>query len=100
MLTLDEAKAHLRVDGNDEDTYIDGLVAVASEYVQGMVIPAAAEGEEPVVPPVNETQKHAVRLLVGLWYANREAASEKALKNVPLAVNELLRFNRPAEAFF
>ncbi len=100
MLTLDEAKTHLRVDGNDEDSYIEGLVLVASEYVQGMVIPAAVEGEEPVVPPVNETQKHAVRLLVGLWYANREAASEKALRNVPLSIDALLRFNRPAESFF
>lgn len=100
MLTLDEAKAHLRVDHPDDDTYIAGLVAVAQEYIEGMVTPAAAEGEEPVVPPVNETQRQAARLLVGHWYENREAVSEKAPGKVPFAVDMLLRFNRPAEAFF
>jgi uncharacterized phage protein (predicted DNA packaging) len=100
MLTLDEAKAQLRVDHADDDTYIASLVAVAQEYIQGMVTPAPVDGEPAIVSPVNETQRHAARLLVGLWYENREAASDKALKNIPFAINELLRFNRPAESFF
>ncbi|GGH24454.1 uncharacterized phage protein (possible DNA packaging) [Cribrihabitans marinus] len=101
MLTLDEAKVHLRVDGSDEDSYIEGLVAVASEYVQGMVTPAAADGAEPVVPAVNETQRHAARLLVGHWYENREAVAQGTIvPKVPFAVEMLLTFNRPAESFF
>ena len=101
MLTLEQAKMHLRVDGSDEDSYIEGLVAVASEYVQGMVTPAAVEGEVPVVPAVNETQRHAARLLVGHWYENREAVAQgTTVPEVPFAVEMLLTFNRPAESFF
>lgn len=97
MLTLAEAKLHLRVDGPDDDSYITALVAVASEYIGRMCTPAATEEvPAPVAPAVNETQRHAARLLVGHWYANREAASAVAVTEVPMAVSMLLALNRPA----
>lgn len=34
-ITLSDAKAHLRVDHNDEDTLIDGLIAAARRYAEG-----------------------------------------------------------------
>lgn len=97
MLTLAEAKLHLRVDHTDDDSYIEGLVAVASEYIGKLCTPAATEEvPEPVPPAVNATQKHAARLLVGHWYAHREAVSEVATSEVPMAVSMLLAINRPA----
>jgi hypothetical protein len=39
------------------------------------------------VPPA---AKHAIRLLVGNWYENREAASSLSLKEIPLGVDSLL----------
>lgn len=97
MLTLDEAKIHLRVDGPDDDAYIGALVSAASEYVARMITPAASEEDPAPLPPaVNETQRQAVRLLVGHWYANREAATPGALTEAPMAVGMLLAFNRPA----
>ena len=99
MLTLEQAKLHLRVDGPDDDTYIAALVAVASEYIGGMLTPAAVDGVPQAAPAVNETQRHAARLLVGHWYANREAASAVAVSEVPMAVRMLLDFNKPAGAF-
>lgn len=100
MLTLDQAKLHLRVDGDHDDAYIEGLVAAASELVRGLIARAPGPGDAaPVVPPVNETQRQAARLLVGHWYANREAATPVALTEAPLAVRMLLDFNRPPESF-
>lgn len=100
MLTLEQAKLHLRVDHADDDTYITALVAVAQEYIQGVLTPAPTDvTPSPVPPPVTETQRQAARLMVGHWYTNREAASEKALSEVPMAVRMLLDFNKPAGAF-
>lgn len=34
--------------------------------------------------------KHAIKLIVGHWYANREAASEVTLKDIPIAVDAIV----------
>ena len=36
LITTAEAKAHLRVDGTDEDTLIDGLVAAVTAHLDGL----------------------------------------------------------------
>lgn len=97
MLTLDESKAHLRVDGSDEDGYIQSLVDAAREYIEALITPAPVDGVAQDVPAVTETQRHAARLLVGHWYANREAVSADSGGEVPLAVRMLLAVNRPPE---
>jgi uncharacterized phiE125 gp8 family phage protein len=47
-LTLDEAKAHLRVDGTEEDVYISALITAAREMVENytnrQLMPATYEG--------------------------------------------------------
>lgn len=101
MLTLDEAKAHLRVDGSDDDVYIAGLVAAAQEYIEALIRPAPVDGVEQDLPAVNETQRHACRLLVGHWYENREAVAQGTIvPSVPFAVDMLLQINRPAGGLF
>ncbi|SDX45168.1 phage conserved hypothetical protein, phiE125 gp8 family [Marininema mesophilum] len=35
-LTLEEAKAHLRIDGNDEDSHISGLIGAAREHAESI----------------------------------------------------------------
>lgn len=98
MLTLDEAKTHLRVDGSDEDVYIQGLVDAAQEYIESIIRPAPVDGVEQAVPAVNETQRHACRLLVGHWYENRESVAVGTIApKVPMAVDMLLSVNRPPE---
>lgn len=58
---------------------LDAVNSVAIEYVAGFVeLPADYAG-----------LKHAILLMVGHWYANREAVSERQMAQVPLAVDAL-----------
>lgn len=36
-VTLAQAKAHCRVDGNDEDAYLDSLIAAATSHVESLI---------------------------------------------------------------
>ncbi len=42
---------------------------------------------------VPESTRAAIKLLVGHWYANREAASPVNLKDIPIGVDNLLQVN-------
>lgn len=168
---LDDAKAHLRVDHEDDDDLIEGLIAAATEHLDGytgvlgralvtqtwrqdfcgfsarMGLPlrpvssiasvtyfdgdnatqalgstvyglfADAAGAYVALTPdqawpstrsrrdavsvtyvagVADTAvpapiKQAILLMVGHWYANREAVSEGSMAEVPMAVDALLR---------
>lgn len=100
MLTLEEVKVHLRLDGDAEDAYLEALVATATAYIAAVLTPAATEEvPTPAAPPVNDMQKHAARLLVGHWYANREAVSAGQMSKVPMAVDMLLTLNKSGEMF-
>lgn len=162
-VTLAEAKTHCRVDGADDDTYLNALIAAASDHVEKytgrsileqtwqlsvdgfsdeIILPngpvqsvttlAYYDGEganqtlatgwalNNTVDPARivkdadadwpETQtrfdavrityvagygeapapiKHAMLLLIGHWYENREAVGQ-AMQEVPLAVDALL----------
>lgn len=71
-VTLDEAKLHMRVDHDDEDQYIEGLILAAETHI-GMYL-----GEnlpDPMPAPV----KAAVLLLVGDLYENRERQGDRTL---------------------
>lgn len=71
-VTLDEAKLHLRVDHDDEDTYLDGLLLAAETHISTFL---GDDWPEPMPAPV----KAAVLLLVGDLYENRERQGERAL---------------------
>lgn len=71
-VTLEEAKLHMRVDHDEEDGYIMGLVAAAETHVANFL----GDGlPDPMPAPI----KAAVLLLVGDLYANREFQGETTL---------------------
>jgi len=166
VLDLQEAKRHLRVDHDDDDTYIGDLIATATLWLDGpsggwlgralgaqtlelqagcferafrlpfppainvvsVVYDDTAGVEQTVAPShygftpadgvyfnpgfdwpsvaqrpdairiryqagydsVPAPIRHAILMLVGQWYANREPTSDKALSELPFAVEALL----------
>ena len=71
-ITLDEIKQHLNIerDYHGEDSYLQSLISTAKVIVQKHIcdsIDGKSEGQLPLA--------HAVKLLVGTWYMNRESLS-------------------------
>ncbi len=71
-VTLEEAKLHMRVDHDEEDGYIMGLVAAAETHVANFL----GDGlPDPMPAPI----KAAVLLLVGDLYEHRERQGDRSL---------------------
>lgn len=97
MLDLDRVKLHLRVDGSEEDVVISGYVEAAKAHV-AMHCDRVLVEIDPVGPEemgFTPDVEQAVLLLVGHWYANREAVViGGAPVEVPLAVERLLWYRK------
>lgn len=71
-ITLDEIKQHLNIEKewNGDNQYLQSLLDAAKVVVQKHIcdsIDGKSEGQLPLA--------HAVKLLVGTWYMNRESLS-------------------------
>ena len=92
-----QIKAHLRVDSDAEDTLIGAYASAAVDYVEHfcdgalveVLTPLAEEKEPPREVLFTSGIWAAMLLLIGHWYANREAAAQN-LSEVPLGVEALL----------
>ena len=97
MIDLARVTLHLRVDGDEEDTVIAGYFEAAKSHVamhcDRILVEADPAGpdEMGLTPDVEQ----AVLLLVGHWYANREAVVIGTISTaVPLAVDRLLWYRK------
>ena len=79
IVTLAEAKLHLRVDGADEDTliqtYLDAAESAAAQYLNRALY-ASDVGTDATGLVMTKDIKVAVLLQVGAFYADREDMSE------------------------
>ncbi|MDD1966950.1 head-tail connector protein [Pseudomonas putida] len=94
MIELSLVKTHLRVDHGDEDALIQGYLDAALAHVEQHCDRTLVE--TPVLPEemgLTKDVQQAVLLLVGHWYANREAVAS-GLVEVPLAVGRLLWYRK------
>ena len=92
MIDLVLVKAHLRVDGTEEDaligTYFNGAVEYVQQHCDRRIVEAPETSEQMAL---TDDVKQAILLLVGHWYANREEVVIGAAANqVPMGVNALL----------
>lgn len=98
MLTLAQIKLHCRIDNDNEDTLLQALNAAALEYAQRLTDRNFyAEGD--TIPTTDPTGMHitplvrqAMLLMIGTWYANREADwAATGQADIPAAVYHLLQ---------
>lgn len=84
-VTLEDLKAHLRIEAGvaDEDVYLQSLVIAARRFVE-LHTGRTITGTEPtLVGDDLEAARHAMRLLIGSWYNNREGMD---LGSAPAAI--------------
>ncbi|MEE5120444.1 head-tail connector protein [Pseudomonas alliivorans] len=95
MIELSLVKSHLRVDHDAEDDLIRGYLDGALAHVEQHCDRVLVEGEPTLPEQMGFTKdvRQAVLLLVGHWYANREAVAS-GLTSVPLAVDRLLMYRK------
>ena len=82
-VSLSEAKAHLRVDWPEDDSYVNAVISAAESYISEIGVPDEKMDAAPV--------KHAALLLIGHWYAYREAAAEKPPQAIAFGVDALVQ---------
>ncbi|PEV74139.1 head-tail connector protein [Bacillus cereus] len=68
VLTVEEAKKYLRVDGNEEDDLITSFVEAAEIYIKNAT--------SKTVDLKSELATLAARILIAHWYENREAVGK------------------------
>lgn len=97
MIDLARVKLHLRVDGDEEDSLINGYLEAAKSHVsmhcdRELVEAAPVEPDQMGITPDVE---QAILLLVGHWFANREGVALGTISTVvPLAVERLLMYRK------
>ena len=88
-ITVEDLKRHLNVDHSEDDTYIGDLYEVAEDAVAEYL-------NRPLTDFVDNdghlkaSVRHAIRLLVGTWYASRESVAFAAPSVMPDGVYALL----------
>lgn len=97
MIDLANVKMHLRVDGDEEDALIGGYVEAAKAHVEQHCDRRLVETVpvEPEEMGLTRDVEQAILLLVGHWYANREAVAVGTIATaMPLAVERLLWYRK------
>lgn len=93
VLTVSEVKAHLRVDHDEEDAYLEGLIAqaqaVAEDYCR---VTFSDEAPEPV--------RLAVLLMVSHYYENRDNPDKQVYVTMRIAFENLLYPYRDVSKMF
>lgn len=73
MLTLQETKDFLRLDGDDEDALVSSLILTAKELIGEVLRRKLTEFKE-----VPETVHQAMLIVVGTLYEERQVAKDKS----------------------
>ena len=97
IVTLDEVKTHLRIQHDEEDEYLEGLIAQAQSAAEDYCRVSFEESSAPAAP---EPVRLAILLFVGFYYENRDIPDMTTYKAMRMAFNSLLYpYRDPAKMF-
>lgn len=82
-LVLAQVKAHIRVDHDHDDESIEGYIAAAEGYLDGIGVDMTADPRPAAID-------HAVLLIVCHFYDHRDASMEKVARAFGLAIDRLV----------
>mgnify|MGYP001238896923 CR=1 FL=1 len=82
ILTLEEAKKWLRVDGDDEDSLIDMLIKAAETYLHNAV--------EVEFDHTNQLAKLFCLVLCADWYENRDMIGQQPSDKVRFTIQSIM----------
>lgn len=87
-VTLDDIKTHLGFGPGaaGDDAYIGSLLVAARVMVERDTRRTIFGAAPTLVGDDLETAKQAIRLIVGAWYANREAVTATDARSAPIPV--------------
>ena len=93
LVSVDEVKAHLRIDQDEEDLYLESLIrqahAAAEDYCR---VSFEDDAPEPV--------RLAILLFVGFYYENRDLPDRTTCGTIHIAFQHLLYPYRDPEKMF
>ena len=84
-----DIKRHLNIDFNDDDAYLSDLIATAGDVISTFLnrpLSDFRDSDGRLIPSV----RHAIRLLVGTWYANREGVAYATPSEIPYTLAFML----------
>ena len=103
IVTVDEVKTHLRIQHDEEDEYIAGLIAqaqtAAEDYCWVQFEPTGDENN-PIEADVPEPVRLAVILMTSFYYENRDIPDMTTYKARRMAFDSLLYPYRDPEKMF
>ena len=93
IVTVDEVKTHLRIEDDDEDMYLESLIAQAQAVAEDF---CRTQFSETVPEPV----RLAVLLFVSHYYENRDNPDRAVYGTMRIAFENLLYPYRDPDKFF
>lgn len=90
ILTIEEIKSHIRIDGNEEDSTLE----MYGESAEQTVLNLLNRSEESLLEEYGEVPtpvKHAMLMLTAHSYDQRNPASERNLYTVPYTLDALIK---------
>ena len=76
VISIDEAREWLRLDGTDNDAVVSGLIDGAAEYIM------ITTGLTPSYQAISPLDKTATKFLLSLWYDPTQADTDKLQRSI------------------